>query len=82
MLVLKPFLSLAFQNPMLDMVFTVDDPVAWHAKNLKKNWSHYSFLKLLGPRIISSVQNNYGAGVYFNPLIMCDGKVSALRPWP
>ncbi|OBS74713.1 hypothetical protein A6R68_14750, partial [Neotoma lepida] len=63
------------ENPMLDLVFTVDDPVAWHAKNLKKNWSHYSFLKLLGPRIISSVQNNYGAGVYFNPLIICDGKL-------
>ncbi|KAK7826362.1 hypothetical protein U0070_021376 [Myodes glareolus] len=63
------------ENPMLDLVFTVDDPVAWHAKNLQKNWSHYSFLKLLGPRIISSVQNNYGAGVYFNPLIMCDGKL-------
>lgn len=60
---------------MLDLVFTVDDPVAWHAMNLKKNWSHYSFLKLLGPRIISSIQNNYGAGVYFNPLIRCDGKV-------
>ncbi|KAL6082964.1 hypothetical protein STEG23_028216, partial [Scotinomys teguina] len=63
------------ENPMLDLVFTVDDPVAWHTKNLKKNWSHYSFLKLLGPRIISSIQNNYGAGVYFNPLIMCDGKL-------
>jgi hypothetical protein len=60
---------------MLDLVFTVDDPVAWHAMNLKKNWSHYSFLKLLGPRIISSIQNNYGAGVYFNPLIKCDGKL-------
>ncbi|KAJ1069282.1 hypothetical protein K5549_014232 [Capra hircus] len=30
---------------MLDFVFTVDDPVAWHSKNLKKNWNHYSFLK-------------------------------------
>ncbi|ERE67235.1 MMP37-like protein [Cricetulus griseus] len=63
------------ENPMLDLVFTVDDPVSWHEKNLKKNWSHYSFLKLLGPRIIASVQNNFGAGVYFNPLIMCDGKL-------
>ncbi|XP_004692428.1 PREDICTED: phosphatidate cytidylyltransferase, mitochondrial [Condylura cristata] len=60
---------------MLDFVFTVDDPVAWHSKNLEKNWSHYSFLKLLGPKMIASVQNNYGAGVYYNPLIMCDGKL-------
>uniref|UniRef100_A0A8C6IFG7 Phosphatidate cytidylyltransferase, mitochondrial n=1 Tax=Mus spicilegus TaxID=10103 RepID=A0A8C6IFG7_MUSSI len=63
------------ENPMLDLVFTIDDPVAWHAMNLKKNWSHYSFLKFLGPRIISSIQNNYGAGVYFNPLVRCDGKL-------
>lgn len=54
---------------MLDFVFTVDDPVAWHSKNLKKNWNHYSLLKVLGPRFITTVQNNYGAGVYYNPLI-------------
>ncbi|XP_010629770.1 phosphatidate cytidylyltransferase, mitochondrial isoform X1 [Fukomys damarensis] len=63
------------KNAMLDFVFTVDDPVAWHSKNLKRNWSHYSFLKLLGPKMISSVQNNYGAGVYYNPLILCDGRL-------
>ncbi|XP_058534795.1 phosphatidate cytidylyltransferase, mitochondrial isoform X2 [Ochotona princeps] len=63
------------KNAMLDFVFTVDDPVAWHAKNMKKNWSHYSFLKVLGPRVISSIQNNYGAGVYYNPLITCDGRL-------
>ncbi|XP_045349782.1 phosphatidate cytidylyltransferase, mitochondrial isoform X4 [Leopardus geoffroyi] len=63
------------KNAMLDFVFTVDDPVAWHSKNLKKNWNHYSFLKVLGPKIITTVQNNYGAGVYYNPLIMCDGRL-------
>ncbi|XP_005387071.1 PREDICTED: phosphatidate cytidylyltransferase, mitochondrial isoform X2 [Chinchilla lanigera] len=63
------------KNAMLDFVFTVDDPVAWHSKNLKKNWSHYSFLKLLGPKMITSVQNNYGARVYYNPLILCDGRL-------
>ncbi|XP_017713748.1 PREDICTED: phosphatidate cytidylyltransferase, mitochondrial isoform X2 [Rhinopithecus bieti] len=63
------------KNAMLDFVFTVDDPVAWHSKNLKKNWRHYSFLKVLGPKIITSIQNNYGAGVYYNSLIMCDGRL-------
>ncbi|XP_036075209.1 phosphatidate cytidylyltransferase, mitochondrial isoform X2 [Rousettus aegyptiacus] len=63
------------KNAMLDFVFTVDDPVAWHSKNLKKNWNHYSFLKVLGAKVITTVQNNYGAGVYYNPLIMCDGKL-------
>ncbi|KAK2091443.1 hypothetical protein P7K49_030727 [Saguinus oedipus] len=56
-------------NAMLDFVFTVDDPFAWHSKNLKKNWNHYSFLKVLGPKMITSIQNNYGAGVYYNSLI-------------
>nr|XP_012807912.2 phosphatidate cytidylyltransferase, mitochondrial isoform X1 [Jaculus jaculus] len=67
--------SASQKNPMLDFVFSVDDPVAWHSKNLEKNWNHYSFLKRLGPRIITSIQNNYGAGVYYNPLIMCDGRL-------
>ncbi|XP_074169081.1 phosphatidate cytidylyltransferase, mitochondrial isoform X3 [Rhinolophus sinicus] len=53
----------------------VDDPVAWHSKNLKKNWNHYSFLKVLGSKFITTVQNNYGAGVYYNPLILCDGRL-------
>ncbi|XP_069340519.1 phosphatidate cytidylyltransferase, mitochondrial isoform X2 [Eulemur rufifrons] len=63
------------KNAMLDFVFTVDDPVAWHTKNLKKNRSHYSLLKFLGPKIIASIQNNYGAGVYYNSLIMCDSRL-------
>ncbi|XP_043298872.1 phosphatidate cytidylyltransferase, mitochondrial isoform X4 [Cervus canadensis] len=63
------------KNAMLDFVFTVDDPVAWHSKNLKKNRNHYSFLRVLGPRIITAVQDNYGAGVYYNPLITCDGRL-------
>ncbi|XP_006872240.1 PREDICTED: mitochondrial translocator assembly and maintenance protein 41 homolog isoform X2 [Chrysochloris asiatica] len=63
------------KNLMLDLVFTVDDPVGWHSKNLKQNWSHYSLLKMLGPRAITTIQNNFGAGVYYNPLIKCDGRL-------
>ncbi|XP_077607728.1 phosphatidate cytidylyltransferase, mitochondrial isoform X4 [Crocuta crocuta] len=63
------------KNAMLDFVFAVDDPIAWHSKNLKKNWNHYSFLKVLGPKLITAVQNNYGAGVYYNTLITCDGRL-------
>ncbi|KAF6101328.1 TAM41 mitochondrial translocator assembly and maintenance-like protein [Phyllostomus discolor] len=66
------------KNAMLDFVFTVDDPFAWHSKNLKKNWNHYSFLKVLGPKFITTVQNNYGAGVYYNTLIVCDGRVKII----
>lgn len=42
--------------PMLDLVFSVKDPVAWHAENLQRNWSHYSWLKYLGPKAIAHVQ--------------------------
>ncbi|KAM4722427.1 phosphatidate cytidylyltransferase, mitochondrial [Rhinophrynus dorsalis] len=62
-------------NNMLDFVFAVDDPVTWHTMNMMQNRSHYSFLKYLGPKKIASVQTNYGAGVYYNTLVPCDGRV-------
>ncbi|XP_061328935.1 phosphatidate cytidylyltransferase, mitochondrial isoform X1 [Pezoporus flaviventris] len=62
------------ENNMLDFVFAVDDAVTWHMMNLTKNRSHYSFLKLLGPKQINSVQN-YGAGIYYNTLVPCNGRM-------
>ncbi|XP_053324589.1 phosphatidate cytidylyltransferase, mitochondrial [Spea bombifrons] len=62
-------------NNMLDFVFAVDDPVMWHSMNVKQNPAHYSFLRFLGPKNITSVQNDYGAGVYYNTMVPCDGKV-------
>lgn len=60
---------------MLDFVFAVDDPVTWHTMNLLQNRKHYSILKLLGPTTISSIQNEYGAAVYYNTLVPVDGRV-------
>lgn len=60
---------------MLDFVFAVDDSVTWHMMNLLKNKSHYSFLKFLGPKQISNIQN-YGAGIYYNTLVPFHGRVS------
>ncbi|XP_065543798.1 phosphatidate cytidylyltransferase, mitochondrial isoform X2 [Lathamus discolor] len=62
------------ENNMLDFVFAVDDAVTWHMMNLTKNRSHYSFLKVLGPKQINSVQN-YGAGIYYNTLVPCNGRM-------
>ncbi|XP_030358041.1 phosphatidate cytidylyltransferase, mitochondrial isoform X2 [Strigops habroptila] len=62
------------ENNMLDFVFAVDDSVTWHMMNLTKNRSHYSFLKVLGPKQINSVQN-YGAGIYYNTLVPCNGRM-------
>ncbi|KAM4651314.1 phosphatidate cytidylyltransferase, mitochondrial [Discoglossus pictus] len=60
---------------MLDFVFAVDDPVTWHTMNIMQNRSHYSILKYLGPKQITAVQKNYGAGVYYNTLVPCDGTI-------
>ena len=60
---------------MIDFTFAVDDPVEWHRENMKSNSSHYSFLKHFGPKYISRIQSKYGAKVYFNTLVPCEGRV-------
>lgn len=60
---------------MLDFIFAVDDPITWHTMNLIENRKHYSFLKYFGPKQISSIQNDYGAGVYFNTLVPSDDRL-------
>ncbi|GLE02071.1 hypothetical protein PINS_up010909 [Pythium insidiosum] len=54
---------------MIDLVFAVDDPLAWHTENLVRNASHYSFLKYFGAGAITRVQEDYGAGIYYNTLV-------------
>lgn len=56
-------------NNMLDFILVVEESEKWHSENLKMNGKHYSSLSLFGPKFISDVQNNYGAGVYFNTLV-------------
>ncbi|XP_069002319.1 phosphatidate cytidylyltransferase, mitochondrial isoform X2 [Embiotoca jacksoni] len=63
------------EKNMLDFVFAVDDPVTWHTMNLLQNRKHYSILKLLGPTMISSIQNDRGASIYYNTLVPVDGKI-------
>ena len=60
---------------MLDFMFVVDDPVAWHRENMQRNYSHYSFLKVLGPKYLARIQDRYGAGVYFNTLVPCQDRL-------
>ncbi|NXR62092.1 TAM41 protein, partial [Rhadina sibilatrix] len=62
------------ETNMLDFVFAVDDAVTWHMMNLLKNRSHYSFLKFFGPKKINTIQR-YGAGIYYNTLVPCNGRV-------
>ncbi|XP_060527907.1 phosphatidate cytidylyltransferase, mitochondrial [Cylas formicarius] len=57
---------------MIDLIFAVKDPVAWHEANLHLNSSHYSGLKYFGHNFITRYQKNIGAKVYFNTLVRID----------
>ncbi|XP_028680262.2 phosphatidate cytidylyltransferase, mitochondrial isoform X1 [Erpetoichthys calabaricus] len=60
---------------MLDFVLAVDDPHTWHTLNLKQNRQHYSFVRFMGPSLISRIQNSHGAEVYYNTLVPYDGRM-------
>jgi translocator assembly and maintenance protein 41 len=70
---------------MVDFIFAVSHPQHWHSLNLQANPHHYSFLGRLGSKVVSTVQDRYGAGVYFNPYVEVNGMVRANRScawWP
>ena len=60
---------------MTDLIFCVDDPMAWHQENLRRHPAHYSTLQLLGPAAITAVQERVGAGVYYNTLVRVRGRL-------
>lgn len=66
-------------NPgsMLDIIFVVPNAEHWHTENLQRNSKHYAQpLRTLGPKVIAKVQEQWGAKVYYNPLIdMSDGRM-------
>ncbi|KAL4111379.1 hypothetical protein PRIC1_003059 [Phytophthora ramorum] len=64
---------------MVDLVFAVDDPQAWHELNIARNPQHYSVLKYLGAANIAAFQENFGAGVYYNTLVPLTGKLLGTR---
>lgn len=62
------------EQPMIDAILVVDNPIQWHRENLQRsNGNHYSFLRFMGANTIAKVQQR-GAGVYFNPFVEVDGK--------
>jgi len=62
----------ASMNPMIDLMFTVDDAEEWHRENLKLNRAHYSFLGSLGSTSVAGIQRLW-PGVYFNTAVKIDG---------
>jgi translocator assembly and maintenance protein 41 len=68
--------ALGFVNgkmPMVDFIFGVSHTQHWHGLNLVQNPHHYSGMRYLGSGAISWVQDDSGAGVYFNPYVEVGG---------
>ena len=61
---------------MLDFVFVVRDPLAWHKRNLEMNKQDYSgLMRFAGAKRIKNLMQNYGAFVYYNTGIPLEGRV-------
>lgn len=60
-------------NTQIDFIFGVENSEEWHRSNVQQNPGHYSWLRYLGPKFLTSVQRNFGAGVYFNPYCEING---------
>lgn len=55
--------------PMLDLVFVVDDSLAWHQENMTLNPSHYTTLIPFSGSLIAYLQDNMGAAMWYNTTI-------------
>ncbi|TKA80731.1 hypothetical protein B0A49_01148 [Cryomyces minteri] len=60
-------------HKIIDFLFGVSYTQHWHDLNLRQHRDHYSFLGGLGSNVVSHVQDDFGAGVYFNPYITVNG---------
>ncbi len=57
--------------PMIDFVLAVDDPLAWHADNVRRNRAHYAGVAspvLGGARTVAALQRT-GARVWYNAMV-------------
>ncbi|KAJ6256282.1 hypothetical protein Dda_8779 [Drechslerella dactyloides] len=61
------------EKPMIDLIFGVTYTQHWHSLNLTDHRDHYSFLGRLGSGVVTRVQDDFGAGVYFNTYVELNG---------
>ena len=61
------------KSKMIDFIFGVSYTQHWHALNLHQHRDHYSAVGSLGSSLVSTIQDKWGAGVYFNPYITVNG---------
>ena len=58
---------------MIDFIFGVSYTQHWHSLNLQQHRDHYSAIGSLGSYVVSTIQDKWGAGVYFNPYVTVNG---------
>jgi len=58
---------------VIDFIFGVSYTQHWHSLNLQQHRDHYSAVGSLGSYAVSRIQDNWGAGVYFNPYVTVNG---------
>ena len=58
---------------MIDFIFGVSYTQHWHSLNLHQHRDHYSAAGYLRSYLVSRIQDNWGAGVYFNPFVTVNG---------
>ena len=58
---------------MIDFIFCVSYSQHWHSLNLQQHKDHYSAARYLGSYAVSRIQDNWAAGVYFNPYVTVNG---------
>ncbi|XP_022665545.1 phosphatidate cytidylyltransferase, mitochondrial-like isoform X3 [Varroa destructor] len=59
---------------MLDVILVVDNPKTFHIENLKRNKSHYSLARYLGPRFIAKL-TEMPAYVYYNTAVRIEDQL-------
>jgi len=71
----------AKEAPMIDMVLATSNATQWHEVNLQRNRAHYSILGALGPAALTGIQEDFGAGLYYNTLVSsaCPRLMSSAR---
>lgn len=60
---------------MLDFVFVLENSHRWHEDNLKLHSKHYSIVGRFGSNAVVSLQDKFGAGMYYNTLVPMEGRL-------
>ncbi|KAG2373081.1 hypothetical protein C9374_012813 [Naegleria lovaniensis] len=67
---------------MVDLVFVVSDSYEWHKQNLLLNPEHYSWLmRVVGPKMITLLQERFGAKIYYNTMVELKESHSTTSPY-